>query len=351
MSGFIGEKYVGSSNTVLTVTDPAAAGDGYVAFFVNANSMAGDNDLHWNRAANKLEVPQITSLNVPLNLGTTATTTHALAAGDTLVGGKLEADGTAYFDSDLSVSGGIVNTALKNACDGYAAVDSNILSQLGMANVSIRQAADGYAATDTYTLRQLGSVATSVRQAGDGYAVLTPTASASDGYVCFFTGTTGIAGDNDLYWNRVTNQLQLGGSLSITNGALTCGGVADGYIQASTGNIAFGGQVYSALASTLVPTGTTQTVDWSKGNSQVLTLASASGDVTVTMTNPKPGASYILKVIQHATVAKNVIWPGTVLWPDSVLPVISTGASVVDIVSLFWDGAHYYSTIGQNYSA
>ena len=171
--------------------------------------------------------------------------------------------------------------------------------------------------------------------------VTDPTA-AGDGYVAFFVNANSVAGDNDLHWNRVTNQLTLGGALSITNGKLTVGSVTDGYIQSSTGNTAFSGQVYSALASTLVPTGTTQTVDWSKGNSQVLTLASASGNVTLTMTNPKPGASYILK---------GIVWPITVLWPDSVTPVVSTSASVVDIVSLFWDGVHYYAAIGQNYAS
>lgn len=116
-------------------------------------------------------------------------------------------------------------------------------------------------------------------------------------------------------------------------------------------NLELPGQSYMAQVTTTTPTGTTATINWNNGNNQVLDLSSATGDVTLTLTNPQAGASYILKIIQHATVAKNVVWPvaGTVKWPAGAVPTITTGASAVDMVSLYWDGAAYRANWGGDY--
>lgn len=111
----------------------------------------------------------------------------------------------------------------------------------------------------------------------------------------------------------------------------------------------FDGQIYSALSTTLTPTGTTATLDWNNGNGQVITLASATGNVTLTINNPKSGAVYLLKIIQHASAAKNIIWPSNIKWAGSVTPVITTTLSGVDTIALFYDGTNYYANISQNY--
>jgi len=116
-----------------------------------------------------------------------------------------------------------------------------------------------------------------------------------------------------------------------------------------TGNAVVEGQMYSVLSASMEPSGTTQTVDWDSGNSQTLDLGSASGDVTLTLSNGATGATYVLKIIQGAT-ARDLIWPASVLWPDGITPVISTTNDIVDIVSLFYDGTNYYGSIGQNFS-
>jgi hypothetical protein len=118
----------------------------------------------------------------------------------------------------------------------------------------------------------------------------------------------------------------------------------------STGSIRATTQVYSLLPSASVPTGTAQAIDWNNANGQTLSLASATGNVTVTFSNPRSGAVYLLKVIQHATSFKNIIWPATVKWSGGVLPTISAVANAVDTVVLFYDGANYYANVSQNYA-
>lgn len=117
-----------------------------------------------------------------------------------------------------------------------------------------------------------------------------------------------------------------------------------------TGNSQITGQVSSLLTTTVTPTGTTATINWNNGNSQILTLASATGTVTVTLSNPQAGASYIIKVIQHASAAKAITWPSSVKWVSGTAPTISTGASDVDIITLFFDGTNYYSNSVQDLS-
>lgn len=165
---------------------------------------------------------------------------------------------------------------------------------------------------------------------GEVYTGTVTSYAGADGYVAFYIGagpnSQYIAGDNDLYWNRESNKLQLGGGMVI------------------------GGQITTTLSTTSVPTGTSQTIDWNNGNVQIISLASATGDVTVTLINGTAGATYILKVIQDNSVARNISWSPTVKWPDGDAVTISTTLDAIDIISLFYDGSNYYGSAAQNYS-
>jgi len=79
----------------------------------------------------------------------------------------------------------------------------------------------------------------------------------------------------------------------------------------------------------------------------VLDLLTATGDVTLTLSNAVGGGSYVIKIVQGATTARNVIWPATVKWPGGVTPVITATLSAVGIVSLLFDGTNYYASIVQ----
>jgi hypothetical protein len=143
--------------------------------------------------------------------------------------------------------------------------------------------------------------------------------------------------------SRISGSSELSGSLRMSGSSDFNGNVM------ITGSIEVTGSITSLLTTTLLPAGTTQTIDLSNGNSHVIDLNGASGDVTLTLSNGRAGASYIIKIIQGAT-ARDITWPGTVKWPDAVVPVISTGEDDVDIVSLFFDGTNFYATAGQNFS-
>lgn len=144
---------------------------------------------------------------------------------------------------------------------------------------------------------------------------------------------------------------------------LKVGGGADGNYTnvefSNTGNVGIGttnptaklqvnGQFVTSLPSTMTPTGTTQTIDWSTGNLQTLNLASATGNVTLTFANGVPGAALGIKIIQGST-PRNIVWPASVKWPGGLAPTISTGNGAMDLVTLFFDGTFYLAAAGQNY--
>jgi len=95
-----------------------------------------------------------------------------------------------------------------------------------------------------------------------------------------------------------------------------------------------------AVATTLTPAGTTETVDFDLGMIQTLDLSAATGDVTLTLTNPIAGASYKLWIVQGATF-KNVLFPVNVKWPQAQAPILTDAAGAVDLVELYYTGSEF----------
>lgn len=91
--------------------------------------------------------------------------------------------------------------------------------------------------------------------------------------------------------------------------------------------------------------GTAKTIDWLNGNAQKVTL---TGNVTFTLSNPKTGAAYLLR-LATGSGGFTASWPGTVLWSGGTAPTITTTASKVDLINLYWDGTSYYGSFLQNY--
>lgn len=165
-------------------------------------------------------------------------------------------------------------------------------------------------------------------------------------------GNTAAAPDAKLLWDTSgTHQLQIwltdvdgGGTDGVPIYWLT--GDWTTYIGANLALVA--GQAYVTPPTTHTPTGTTQTIDWDDGNVQVLDLGSASGNVTVTLSNGASGGSYLLLVIQGAT-ARTITWPASVAWPGGTAPTISTTDDDEDMVSLNFIGSTYYGTFAQDF--
>jgi len=96
-------------------------------------------------------------------------------------------------------------------------------------------------------------------------------------------------------------------------------------------------------AAALTPAGTTETIDFNNGNVQNLDVGSASGDVTLTLSNPAQGSIYWIWITQGAT-ARNIIWPGSVKWPQGQEPILSVLTGQVDLVKLYYTGTEYRGT-------
>jgi hypothetical protein len=91
----------------------------------------------------------------------------------------------------------------------------------------------------------------------------------------------------------------------------------------------------------------TITVDWSKGNTQAVTL---HGNRTFTFSNGQKGGHYMLILSQDATGSRLVKWPSSVRWPGATAPTFTTTAGKTDFLSIFHDSVNYYAlALAQNY--
>lgn len=95
-----------------------------------------------------------------------------------------------------------------------------------------------------------------------------------------------------------------------------------------------------AVAVTLQPAGATETIDFNNGMIQTLDLSLASGDVTLTLSNPIAGASYKIWVIQGA-VFRDLIFPSTVKWPQAQAPILTQSNGAIDLVELYYNGSAF----------
>ena len=99
------------------------------------------------------------------------------------------------------------------------------------------------------------------------------------------------------------------------------------------GVVKIGGQAYTELH-----TGTTPLdPDWNNGNVQESTLTSGSSDFDPT--NPKAGATYILKLTQPGSGAAGTVnWDNigaaNIKWPGGTEPTLTTTNGAVDIITL-----------------
>lgn len=83
--------------------------------------------------------------------------------------------------------------------------------------------------------------------------------------------------------------------------------------------------------------GAAKTIDWSLGNGQTLTL---TADCTLTFSNGKAGAHYVLILVQDSGAPRLVTWPA-VTWSGGITPALSEAAGGVDLVALYYDGTRY----------
>jgi hypothetical protein len=101
----------------------------------------------------------------------------------------------------------------------------------------------------------------------------------------------------------------------------------------------------SAAEITSTPSGTTQTITLNNGNHQTLTLTSATGAVTATLTVPSNVSSGTIIVKQHASTVRDITWAvsaGTIKWMGAEPDWAADAVSDIRIVSWRYDGSVMY---------
>ena len=126
--------------------------------------------------------------------------------------------------------------------------------------------------------------------------------------------------------------------------AIGCGVVAATANTATVKNLQVIGQPTVTVDNTAiaVPAGT-YTVNWDDGNIQVIELG---GNITLALTNPRAGASYVLAIVQPISGTNTVTWPAGVQWSGGLAPTQTTAgaAKKTDVYTLVYLGTTQVGT-------
>jgi len=173
-----------------------------------------------------------------------------------------------------------------------------------------------------------------------GYSVIGPNFAWDSGNdLTARLGVIGVHNDNTSYAFRVQNS-DLTDIFSVNNDTTTT----------VEKNLVIKGQGYTELNDIGTVATATWDIDWNNSNIQSITLNNGGAMTLNTPTNPKTGATYILKLIQGASPS-TITWTASIFkWPAAAAPVLSTSAGQVDIVTLIYDGTNYYGTSTINLS-
>lgn len=146
-------------------------------------------------------------------------------------------------------------------------------------------------------------------------------------------------------------QTQLNNKLSLTGGALTGALTTTSTFTATSGISAGTTMSAPVFASAMVAhgsSGATETLDFTAGLNHSVELTGSPG-CTFTFTAPAAGSTIRIILTQGSGGGKTVTWP-TIKWVGGAAPTLSTTATDIDIVSLFYDGTSYYGVSALDFS-
>jgi len=149
----------------------------------------------------------------------------------------------------------------------------------------------------------------------------------------------------------VTNVLRSIGSVDLKLGTSSFGDALT--LASATGNATFAGSVngkrWIGTAKTDTVSAGASTVDCSLGDVHTMTLVNGT-PTAITLSNAAVG-TYILKLVQDGTGSCTVTWTTTVVWSGGTVPILTTTAGYIDIITLLYDGTTWRGSFTPNFAS
>lgn len=92
------------------------------------------------------------------------------------------------------------------------------------------------------------------------------------------------------------------------------------------------------------------TITWNVANGVVATVTLGGNRTLANPTNMVAGATYAIIVKQDATGSRTLAYGAAYKWPGGTVPVLSTGANAIDLITLLYDGTNLYGNIAKAFS-
>lgn len=286
--------------------------------------------------ASSLTAGIATTLTVTDNESTNEANAILFTANAEQGGGNLaiESDGTLTYNPS---TGKITCTGFVGALTGEA---DTVATITGLAPDTATTQATQASITTCANLVSIGTIATGIWEATD-VALAHGGTGVSTGAMVNFTSILNAA----LYVGRdADNQIKF----ATDNNIIFRTSGADGALFYSTGELDMNAHSIGFTEQTATGDGST-TIDWKLGNKFKFTFG-AQND-TFTFTAPTNPCNLMLILVQDGTGSRLPTWPGTVKWPNSIAPTLTTAAAAIDMVSFYYDGTSYHGSIQFNYGA
>lgn len=184
-------------------------------------------------------------------------------------------------------------------------------------------------------------------------ATFNTTGGVLNSYAGYFLGAatrssgSNVLGNYGVYAEASGGQTNTGLYAKAPSGAGNTAIIADGDV-AFLNNMLLTGQ-FSSTKQTLTY-GTTTTWNWNSGTNAEVTL---TGNITTfTISNAVAGTTATIRMIQDGTGSRTTVLPGSskVVNGGAGVITLSTAASSIDLLTVYYDGTNYYWTYGKNYN-
>lgn len=185
------------------------------------------------------------------------------------------------------------------------------------------------------------------------YVVLASTGSLSNERVLSTSGTTGLTLTDNGPGAAVT--------LGINNNvvATISGSKFSGPVTASVGidlvtqSLGGANTVFFAREYNNGNCGGQTTIDWTRGQKQLMTLTASVTATFASGSNPPGISNYLLRIVQGSSGGPFTIqWPSSSIakWSGAASPTLSSGANKIDILTFYYNGSQYFGVGSLNFA-